>query len=269
MKSISIFFLLVVGIYSSPPSLFGQGNLILISSIDNINSDVRDGCQKDYDMALQNFRAIAADAGMGFQASRLPFSYTEVEQFMEQFECGPNDAVVFFYAGHGVRYEDDGKDWPWPYLYYCNRQPGNDPLDCEFDMDEIQEMISRKNPRMSLTISVSCNDVVDNSRANNELAQATVSRQNPPESNNYRGIELFKSFRGQVIASAASPGKFAETSPSEGSDFARSLFYMLSEELHSQEPTSWERIFRKTKEHVLQISNGQQCPQYCVNGRCG
>jgi hypothetical protein len=269
MKSISIIFLFVVGFCSSPPSVFGQGNLILISSIDNINSDIRQGCEKDYSMALQNFRAIAADAGMGFQEYLLPFNYAKVEQFMEYFECGPDDAIVFFYAGHGIRYEEDGSEWPWPYLYYCNRQSGNDPLGCEFDMDEIQEMISGKNPRMSLTISVSCNDVVDNSAANNTLAQETVTRPNPPESNTYIGIDLFKTFRGHVIASAASPGKFAETSPSDGSDFARSLFYMLSEDLNNHAPTSWERIFRKTKEQVMQISNGQQCPQYCVNGHCG
>jgi hypothetical protein len=206
---------------------------------------------------------------MGFVEHRLPFNYSAVEQFMEEFNCSPDDAVVFFYAGHGIRYEEDGEEWPWPYLYYCNMQLGKDALNCEFDMDEINELIAEKEPRMSLTISVSCNDVVDNSAANDILAQETVARANPPEPNDFKGVDLFKSFRGHVIASAASPGKFAETSPSEGSDFARSFFYNLHDDLINNTPTSWERILRRTKEQVISVSHGQQCPQYCVNGHCG
>lgn len=255
-----------------PAGTTGQASTLhLIASIDNVNDDISQGCEKDYREALELFTAVAKDAGMKFAPKRLSFDLGEVEEFLEGFQCEPNDLVVFFYSGHGVRYEDDGQEWPWPYLYYCERHPDNDPMDCELDLDWVQEMLLEKEPRMTIVLSDSCNDVVDNPSANAGLTGNSDAPFDggPPESGHYANLGLIQSFRGHIIASAASPGQAAEMNPADGSLFAGQFFHFLLEALTSPNPTSWEQVLKQTKNRVRQLSNGNQTPQFCVNGRCG
>ncbi|MBK8921222.1 MAG: caspase family protein [Saprospirales bacterium] len=250
----------------------GQGGTLhLIASIDNVNSDIRQGCQQDYQSAVNHFSAVAQDAGMGFNQQLLSFDLGAVTEYIQGFECGPNDVVVFFYYGHGVRYEDDGQEWPWPYLYYCEKNPDNDPESCELDMDWVQEQLIAKNARMTIVLGDSCNDVQDSPEANNYLAGESAAREDPDpsEENSYSNLDLIRAFRGHIIASAASPGQTSETNNAEGSYFAVEFFHFLLEALTTSNPTSWENILRKTKAKVQQVSGGSQTPQYCVNGRCG
>lgn len=262
-----LFFVLVL-----PAGIMGQaGVLHLIASIDNVNEDISQGCEKDYREALELFSAVAKDAGMAFSPKRISFNLEDVEAFLDNFQCGPNDLVVFFYSGHGVRYEDDGQEWPWPYLYYCERNPNNDPADCELDLDWVQEMLIEKEPRMTIVLSDSCNDVVDNPSANAGLSEdaGDPSDDAPSGGDRFSNLGLIQSFRGHIIASAASPGQAAEMDPSEGSFFAGQFFHFLLEALTSPNPSSWEQVLKQTKNQVRQMTGGKQTPQYCVNGRCG
>ncbi len=242
--------------------------LHFIASIDQVNDDIRQGCAKDYEEAFALFRAIAQDAGMRFNHQKLPFNQGSVESYLERFTCGPDDVVVFLYSGHAFRYEDDNEEeWPWPYLFYCNRaQSGADTENCEVDMEEVQEDIKYSKPRMSIVLGDCCNDVQNSPASNAMLSQyGSVAEDSDPNSTGtYAHLDLIRSFRGHIIASAAKPGQQAETNDSEGSYFFGAFRYNLLNALKSQQPTSWENILANTRNTVMKMSNNQQTPMFRV-----
>jgi len=271
MKRLALPFPLLFVCMSLLPSLAAQQTTLhLITSIDYINDDIAEGCRKDGEKAVELFGAVAQDAGLAFQHHPLQFERFVVEEFLQYFECGPDDVVVFFYSGHGTRYEEDGSEWPWPYLYYCQRGAGEDPEACELDMDVVEQILVEKGPRMTIVLGDSCNDVQDSEDANEYLKEAADFRDDPdPDAaESFANLELITLFQGQIIASASSPGQTSNTNSDHGSYFANEFFHFLFEALTGQSATSWEEILTRTKEKVRQVSPGQ-IPQFCVNGNCG
>lgn len=269
-KSVFQLFLLLLFLSLSAGAM-GQQTLHFIASIDQVNDDVSKGCAKDYQEALTLFGAIAKDAGMRFNHQKLPFDQGSVESYLERFTCGSDDVVVFLFSGHGFRYEDDDEEWPWPYLFYCNReQSGADTENCEVDMDWVQEAIIDRNPRLSIVLGDCCNNVQHNPEANETLNQlgSLAEDVDPNSTGTYAKLDLIRSFRGSIIASAAKPGQQAETNDESGSHFFGAFRYHLLNALQSQQPTSWESILGNTRNMVMQLSNNQQTPLFCVNGRC-
>ncbi|MBK8702495.1 MAG: caspase family protein [Saprospiraceae bacterium] len=118
----------------------GNGTLHLITCIDVINSDISQGCSKDYQNATELFKVVADMGGMNYRPVNLQFDKDEVETFVDNFRCGPNDIVVFLYSGHGFQYDNDGDLWPWPFMFYCNREEVDIYNDaCELDLEEVYD----------------------------------------------------------------------------------------------------------------------------------
>lgn len=252
------------------PGLSGQNNgtLHLIASIDNLNEDLMKGCEKDFAKAGDLFKAIAEDAGMAFEPHQLSFNRDEVEAFISGFQCNPNDLVIFLYSGHGFRYEDDGEEMRWPYLYYCNADEGQEKESCELDLDWVQNTLTSKSPRMTITIGDCCNNVLDNEEANAELANGA---QEPEESEDFENtdfkkLDLITRFHGDIIATACSPGQGSYTNNDDGSYFVNALFGAMYDALTAGTATTWKGILDKTRAEVQREKPGQT-PQYYIMPR--
>ena len=268
MKQLLFSICLLLSILARPLGLAGQGNgtLHLILSIDEYNEDIRKGCIEDREYLSSIFEWIAEDAGMSYRPYNVGFSPGDVYGFMDEFTCGPNDAVIFFYSGHGFREEDDNVIWP--FLYYCekNEQAGiNGSLqDCGVPLDWIHQMLISKHPRMSLTIGNSCNEVPGNEQANQMAQGHKKQKTDQPGENSFSHLELLTRFKGHIIASGASPGQFSYTTDDDGSYFVNGLVDVLVEDLFiAEQPTSWASILKKTRD-IVQQQKPDQRPQFLI-----
>ncbi len=254
----------LICLYLSSFDLVAQGNgtLHLITSIDIVNSDIAQGCSKDYQNTNELFKAVAEMGGLNYHPVNLQFDREQVEAFVNNFQCAPNDVVVFLYSGHGFQYDNDGDLWPWPHLFYCNREKVDIYTDaCELDLEDVYDLLKEKNPRMSITLGNSCNDPLDSSEESTQTAG-----QKPDFSKSggdLQKIGLFTNFRGHIIASASSPGQGAYTTDEEGAYFIVELFKYIAEGLDSDQPTSWKNILEQTKNSVTE-RNANQTPQYKI-----
>jgi len=239
-----------------------NGTLHLITSIDIVNSDIAQGCRKDYENANELFKVVAEMGGMHYHPVNLRFDRDQVETFVNNFQCGPNDVVVFLYSGHGFQYDNDGDLWPWPHLFYCNREEVDIYSDaCELDLEDVHDLLMEKNPRMSITLGNSCNDPLDSSEGSTNTAGE--SQDFSGSDGNLQKIGLFTNFRGHIIASASSPGQGSYTTDEEGAYFIIELFKHIAVALDSDQLTSWKTILEQTKNSVSE-RNANQTPQYRI-----
>ncbi len=264
MRQLPVLFLLLCFTLIRPFGLSGQSTLHLIISYDNGNQDIRQGCQKDFEKTRTFFSGIARDAGMGFQLHTLRFSQEEVYNFFTGFKCGSEDAVIFFYTGHGFRQEDD--QVIWPFLYYCvNNGQGDSPnlSDCGVPLDWIHQMLISKQPRMSITLGNSCNVVPGQEEASPAAGLQRKSAEQPDESS-LQNLDLLTKFRGHILASGASPGQFSYTNDDDGSYFVNELIAVLSDGLlFAEHPSSWASMLKKTRDEV-QKKKPDQRPQFLI-----
>ncbi len=134
-------------------------------------------------------------------------------------------------------------------------------------METVIEGLGAANPRLLIVLGDNCNDIQGN-EAMNDLLSITAALQESSESTTERGynnLELMTRSSGQIIASAASPGQAAFTNP-DGSHFANAFFHQLIDAFTAQRPSSWAQIMRNTRNRVIEISAGEQTPQFSING---
>ncbi|GJM32086.1 MAG: hypothetical protein DHS20C18_10870 [Saprospiraceae bacterium] len=246
--------------------LLSQGAIHLIVSIDNSNEDIKKGCEKDYQKTTEFFGMVANDAGMTFQPHRLNFNQNEVYEFFQNFQCTSEDVVIFFYSGHGFRNENDAVIWP--FLYYCNfneqQNEGGNINSCGVPLDWVHQMLISKNPRMSITLGNSCNNIIGDPAADKRAQGLKKQEQAPANSKTLKNMELIKSFRGHIIASGASPGQYSYTNDEGGSYFVNELVDVLWDGLiFAEQPTSWASILKKTRDEVQKKKQDQR-PQYLI-----
>lgn len=154
---------------------------------------------------------------------------------LDSLKIGPDDVVIFYWSGHGLRF--DTQQDPWPVF------------DFEYDSQRVSqytvtEKLMNKNPRLLLSIADCCNELLEKSLFWKGKADKKIRKEN------YR--TLFLNFSGTYIATAASPGEisFGLNGNSHAMDlpaggfFTNALLESLHEETSFPNPNiSWELIF--------------------------
>ncbi len=236
-------------------------NLYAFLVCDTHASEIEESVEEDYKNMKKEVRRICRYTGLRPRIRRYT-SYRVDDGIIDainRLKVDEDDVVIFYYSGHGMRF--DSQDDPWPVLdfEYGNRQTTQ--------WEITQELIS-KGPRLILSIADCCNNFITKS-----LITKGSSRD---RRDNYR--RLFLDSSGTYIASGASPGEYSfglndnwwSAGIRKGGFFTNALLETIRQETN-QENTSltWDAIFELAilKTHEYQLRDEQdptiyQTPQY-------
>ena len=116
----------------------------------------------------------------------------------------PNDIIVFYYIGHGGRPSTDPvymEEHPYPQM--CLAQLCEEKF---IPLEWVNEQLSSKGARLSVTIGMCCNSVGSNVSIKDEPTFAPNYGPTYMSSNKIKRIqELFLNTKGHIIATSASP----------------------------------------------------------------
>jgi len=177
-----------------------------------------------------------------------------VEKAVADLLVESEDAVIFYFSGHGYRHSNTRS--PWPYLF----MPPCDAL----DFSKVIIELKAKKPRFLLAISDSCNSVLDNYPS---PLVGFIGEDEELVAKSYQ--KLFLDYQGHIASSAAGPGEisYGFSVPKIGGLFTHTFLTALENSLSSSEP-NWETIMKQSGSpiNVRQIwpkaPTDYQCPQY-------
>jgi hypothetical protein len=233
-----------------------QSTLHLIVVVDTLASSIKNSTKRDLINVVNEAKKITAYSGMKLKSSILKdkkVDYKNISTVIKNLKVGKNDAIFFYFSGHGYRTEDK-TDNPWPNLAFPLSYGG-------IDFSLIVEQLVKKKPRFILAIADACNNVIDDlgMMTYKEMTKGS-SNNNPLLSKNYK--KLFLTSSGLIMASAAVPGDYAYALE-KGGLFTQAFFASLHTEVSFNGQADWDVLMQIAQDksnhwvkNVTFVSNG-------------
>lgn len=178
---------------------------------------------------------------------------TVLKKINSFFTPGPNDIVVFYYAGHGFRMPKDNRPGPYIDLRDVVADQFKRYQDNSLSTEDILVMIRKKGARLNLIISESCNDTI---------TKTNPMVKEPPMAGKKGGLGMNWSMQNcrdlflnamptTILAAAASPYQLAISNSDFGGYY--SAFFRNNLEInlgYSKSKVKWEDVFEQTKQQT-------------------
>lgn len=214
--------------------------LLLIDSKSNLNCSVR----QDERVMLKTLQKIAKKAKMSLQTTIYKdkaATQENIQKWIFSLQNSTHDVVLFYFSGHGC--QEQTHLIPWPKLFFSSKY-------ALFSMKAVINAIEATKTRLSIIIADCCNGPLANKTVGIAL-QAKASPHTTTAPLPQGAEKLFKTAKGHIRATAASPGQSA-FSFTCGSVFTLALSQALSDAMTTKNP-SWERVFKSTRAVCLPL----------------
>lgn len=204
--------------------------------------------EQDLDYMTTLVDSIVTSTGMQVDKQVLSGSRATkfmLEQTLDTFSVEPDDAILFYFSGHGGRTQETGSQWPDMYLHNA----------FALNLKEVFDRLSSKGARLLLALGDSCNGLLDEA-SETEAVSFTAFR---GRVEGYR--KLFLEKRAAIIASSSVAGELSYMQP-RGSLFTRQFLQVLSTEVSTPEP-DWKELMDAVTQQI-RVAGVEQHPQYLM-----
>jgi len=186
---------------------------------------------KDLGGLTRMLQAASGATGMKLELQALEgaqVTLQNVRAAVQRVNAGPNDAVIFYYSGHG--YRTWNKQSRFPYLYIS--QQGQ-------DFGEIVAELRKRSPRLLIAVTDSCNEYADL-----PVAAAMRSMSQMDMKRNYS--RLWLEAQGEIVIASSSEGEYAWGDDTVGGYFTSRFLKSHEAAVTSPQP-GWESILTTAK----------------------
>lgn len=225
----------------------GNTTIHLIIAANTNIGDIGMSCSRDQSALTAEFKGIASSLGIGYKQYLINgdnFTKSAVQNTLNSLYPGTNDIVIFVYRGHGFRWNDQAGAWPQmdlrssPYTRIADNTA--------MDLDYVFKTIKGKGGRLNIVLGDCCNSTIDipSPLTGSEFLAMQAN-------NNYNGDklrDLFMNYKGNLLATAASPGEVSWANNANGGFFTVSFLQSLREEISymRDDAADWRDLINNT-----------------------
>ena len=219
--------------------------LHLVLCVNTEISDIGASCGADQRTMEIEFREIAKAMGIPYQKYIIngeQFTKANAKNTFNQISAGSNDIIVFYYSGHGFRWNDQTDKFPQLDMRYSDYTPLSNST--ALPLSDVSKALTTKGARLNLILSDCCNSNVGRNQVTSTTFMASRSFQGA-EINKLKS--LFMSSRGSLVFTGSSPSEYSWCNQ-KGGFFTLSFMQALKEEIgymRSNTP-SWNNIIQHT-----------------------
>jgi hypothetical protein len=225
----------------------GSTKLYLIVVANTLDNSIGNGCDVDRKKLVNEMNDISGALNIPIEEHVIygtDFNRQNVLNAISAIAPSRDDIVMFFYRGHGFRWDNQQSAWPDMSMRYSNYQPFE-----SISLDEVYNLITAKGARLNVIFGDLCNTSIG-------INQVTNAGTNSLQSNFYPDIDklkkLFLYSKGTLMSVAAKPGEVSWTSAYDGGFFTSSFFEALHAEIGKFSGTgSWKNILTATIDKAL------------------
>ena len=189
------------------------------------------------------------------------------KQLIEKFSCSPDDIIMFYYIGHGVR-PALGDDYdlanPWP--QFCMAQINEKKF---IPMHWIHQELKSKGARLVVTIGMCCNTRYSKAKHKDEPKFRASANKTLNDNYAKRIQNWFLNYKGDIEVSSASPKQRSITYEFQEMGvtdlFTGAVVSTMQQNSYKASAITWDSFLRDVKRWCNSLSDQEQTPYYRTN----
>jgi len=241
--------------------------MYLIAVANTLDEKIGSSSKKDLDKINALFSKLAGKMGIPFTSyiiSGTDFSINNVSKRIRKLRPNSSDIIVFYYSGHGFRYDEDTNKFPRMSL---RTDPNSQPLNKNnLQVSEVSDLLKNKEAHVTIVISDCCNENIGSAPPTG----VDVLRPRGSLSTEKLNIEVCKKLffpakPVSIVAGSAEIGQLAAGNPSLGGFFTNFFDSNLTTSLYGMNgASSWIKILSDAREKTRR----QALTALCGDKRC-
>jgi hypothetical protein len=235
-----------------PNALLANSPVVLHAMlvVDTNATDIASALQNDLQAMTTLLDDIADSTGV--TVDRLIYSGNNVtveniRHGLVTLSSGANDAILFYYSGHGGRLSDTPSQWP--NMYFHKTTQGNG-----MNLSEVFALLTGKGSRLVVVLGDTCNSVLHTPQQVQARQKTSAAKQVAE----YR--KLFVESRAAILCSSSRPGERSYAAP-DGSLFTQQFVWAVNREI-ARGGTNWSYVMKLAA--YPQLTGDLQHPQFII-----
>ncbi len=238
--------------------------LILVIAANTIDPMIGKGCAEDIDSVQHIFEKLSEEMNFHYIALIIQgedYGKENILGAIHLLKPGSNDIVVFYYSGHGFRYEKEtANQYPQVDL---RSHPASDKIDVvnahTENLADLFELIKRRGARLNIVIGDCCNSLIHFKRNYKGGSEDLRNEHKEPVIINKETCgTLFCDYSASIIVASASKGECAVSDDKLGSiftyNFAKCLKMLIKKDVEKGAGLPWEQLLEEAKDKTMELS---------------